>query len=404
MEEVSGIFAGVDTHKDVHVLCVLDPLGRKIFEESFTADRSGYDALAQALGDPKKCAVVAIEGTASYGSGLTKRLTELGFKVVEVLRPKRDKRRRGENKNDFADAERAARDAMANKSTSTPKSQSGWVEAVRFLLAARRTCIKTSTACANSAQALLESAPEPIRETYRRLKTTHLMTNLAEVEVTTHDALTASVLSSLQILSLTWIDAKRRAQQAEAAIEALIREHAPALLDMYGCGAISAAELAVCAGDNPERLKSEASFAALCGVSPVEASSGKIKRYRLNRGGNRQANCALHRIALSRLKGDERTKAYAKRRACGQKTLRDITRCLKRYLAREVYHALLHPFEVRKKKGPALREMRLALGLTQTAVAKLLEVPSARISEIERCARNLPDLEQRYGELLRSMA
>lgn len=404
MEEVSGIFAGVDTHKDVHVLCVLDPLGRKIFEESFTADRSGYDALAQALGDPKKCAVVAIEGTASYGSGLTKRLTELGFKVVEVLRPKRDKRRRGENKNDFADAERAARDAMANKSTSTPKSQSGWVEAVRFLLAARRTCIKTSTACANSAQALLESAPESIRETYRLLKTTHLMTCLAEVEVTTHDALTASALSSLKILSLTWIDAKRRAQQAEEAIETLIREHAPALLDMYGCGAISAAELAVCAGDNPERLKSEASFAALCGVSPVEASSGKIKRYRLNRGGNRQANCALHRIALSRLKGDERTIAYAKRRACDQKTPRDITRCLKRYLAREVYHALLHPFEVRKKQGPALRETRLTLGLTQTAVAKLLEVPSARISEIERCARNLPDLEQRYGELLRSMA
>lgn len=404
MEGIQGVFAGIDTHKDMHVLCVLDPLGRKILEGSFAADGPGYDALAQALGDPKKCAVVGIEGTASYGSGLTKRLTELGFRVVEVLRPKRDRRRRGENKNDFADAERAARDAMANKSISTPKSQSGWVEAVRYLLAARRVLVKSSTACANSAQALLDSTPESIRETYRGLGVGKLMARFAVEEISSSDPLEASIQQSLHALALTWISTKKHAKQAEDAIEALIREHAPALLDIYGCGTISAAQLAVCAGDNPERLKSEASFAALCGVSPVEASSGKTKRHRLNRGGNRQANCALHRIALCRKQGDERTIAYAEKRAADQKSDREITRCLKRFIAREVYHALLHPFKVRKKEGPALREVRLALGLTQAHVAKLLEVPSARISEIERCARNIPDLEWRYGELLRSMA
>lgn len=404
MEATGKVYAGVDTHKDVHVLCVLDPSGRKVFEGGFAADGPGYDALAEAIGDPGKCAAVGIEGTASYGSGLTRRLAGLGFPVVEVLRPKRGRRRRGEGKGDSADAERAARDAMAGWGASTPKSQDGWVEAARFLLAARRVPVKTSTACANSARALLDSAPESIRGAYRRLGTAQLMARLAEAEAAADDAPEASALASLQMLSLTWADAKRRAGQAEEAIGALVREHAPALLDMYGCGAISAAELAVAAGDNPERLKSEASFAALCGASPVEASSGKVVRHRLNRGGNRRANCALHRIALCRLKGDGRTVAYAERRAAEQKSPREIARCLKRFIAREAYRALLHPLEVRKREGPALREARLALGLTQAAAAKLLGVPSARISEVERCARNMPDLERRYGELLRSMA
>ena len=163
MSDVVPVVAGVDTHKDVHVLCVLDGLGRQVFTGSFQANEDGYNKIAAAIGDPKDCIVVGIEGTASYGAGLARRLTELGFEVVEVLRPKRDKRRRGTNKNDIKDAERAARDAIAGNGTSIPKTQDGWVEAVRFQLIARRLAVKTSTSAINTVKSLINTAPEHIR-------------------------------------------------------------------------------------------------------------------------------------------------------------------------------------------------------------------------------------------------
>lgn len=174
---------------------------------------------------------------------------------------------------------------------------------------------------------------------------------------------------------------------------------------MTGSGGLTAAILAVAAGDNPEKMRSEAAFAALCGASPVEASSGKVRRHRLNQGGNRQANYALGCIASSRMRYDARTRAYVERRTAEGKSKREIKRCLKRYIAREAYRALLHPRDgAPEGRGGELRGIRLALGMTQSEAGASLGVPSARISEIERCARRLPELEAAYEGLLEKMA
>ena len=196
--EGETVIAGVDTHKDVHVLCLLDGLGRKIRSGSFGADPEGYDRLAEAIGDPGSCMVVGVEGTASYGAGLTRRLVELGYNVVEVLRPKRDKARPGEGKSDPLDAERAARKAASGKGCSVPKSQDGWVEAVRQLYVARRLAVATSTSCVACAKSMLTTAPGALRERFRgRERPKDLMPLLARGRKA-GDALEESVLASLR--------------------------------------------------------------------------------------------------------------------------------------------------------------------------------------------------------------
>lgn len=194
--EGETVIAGVDTHKDVHVLCLLDGLGRKIWSGSFGADPEGYDRLAEAIGDPGSCMVVGVEGTASYGAGLTRRLVELGYNVVEVLRPKRDKVRPGEGKSDPLDAERAARKAASGRGCSVPKSQDGWVEAVRQLYVARRLAVATSTSCVACAKSMLTTAPSALRERFRgRERPKDLMPLLARGRKA-GDALEESVLAS----------------------------------------------------------------------------------------------------------------------------------------------------------------------------------------------------------------
>lgn len=398
-----GVFAGVDAHKDDHALCVLDALGRKVSEGSFPADEAGYDALARAIGEPSGCAAVGVEGTASYGAGLARRLLELGYPVVEVLRPKRGRRRRGEGKSDPADAERAARDAAAGKGTSVPKSQDGWVEAVRFLTAAREIAVRTSTACMNCAKGLVVTAPEPVRAGLSGMGGAAMMAELAR-ERAGSGLVEDALLASLRTLALTWAEAKGRAAGLKDAIAALVRENAPALLGMRGCGPVCAARLAIAAGDNPERLRGEASFAALCGASPVEASSGKTVRHRLNRGGDRQANRALSDIAKSRMQHDGRTIAYVAKRTAEGKTKREIKRCLKRYIAREAYHALRDPKAASGPDGTALREARLSLGLTQAQAASMLKVWNSQISRIERGAGGSADLVESYRSCLERLA
>ena len=312
--EGETVIAGVDTHKDVHVLCLLDGLGRKIWSGSFRADPEGYDRLAEAIGDPGGCLVVGVEGTASYGAGLTRRLVELGYNVVEVLRPKRDKARPGEGKSDPLDAERAARKAASGRGCSVPKSQDGWVEAVRQLYVARRLAVATSTSCVACAKSMLTTAPGALRERFRgRERPKDLMPLLARGRKA-GDALEESVLASLRSVAAVWKEARSQVESCDERIRALLEANAPALLGVEGCGTTTAAALVVAAGDNPGRLKGEAAFSMLCGVSPIPASSGKTERHRLNRGGNRQANWALYEIAIKRMAYDERTKRYVARR------------------------------------------------------------------------------------------
>ena len=355
--DASFVAAGVDIHKDVHALCVIDALGRKIREGAFPATAAGYRDLADAIGAPGKCLVVGIEGTCSFGAGLTAHLAGSGFNVVEALRPKRDKRRKGASKNDFVDAERAARMAIAGDGTSIPKSRDGWAEAARPALRAREILVRTQTQVTNAVKALLNTAPEPVRGKYAKLSGKKLMAALGRRKPATGDAIRDSPMLSLSTLAATWIDAESKASELEALVEAIVRENAPAVLEIAGCGALSAAELGLAAGDNPGRMRSEASFAMLCGASPIEASSGKTVRHRLNRGGNRRANRALHSIVISRMRGDARTCEYIAKRVSEGKSKREAMRCLKRYVAREAYRALMSPTATRHAAGPLQSEI-----------------------------------------------
>lgn len=404
MQDVaSTVYAGVDTHKDKHVLCLLDGLGRKTFVGEFPADAAGYDALAEAIGGPARCAVVGVEGTASFGAGLTARLQGLGYDVVEVLRPKRDKRRRGTDKNDAVDAELAARRAAAGDGTSVPKSRDGWAEAARALSRAREIAVRITTEASNAAKSLVNTAPEPIRAKYSGMGTKGMMRSLSRKRKAAGDVVADALMSSLRAIARTWREQDARASELEGQIAELVRANAPALLEVDGCGPLAAAELAIAAGDNPGRMRSEAAFASLCGACPVEASSGKVVRHRLNRGGNRRANHALHVIVLSRMRHDERTKAYVEKRTRDGKSKREIIRCLKRYVAREVYRALLNPLGSTHAPGGRLRESRLVMGMTQREVAERLDSESIRISEIEREARKHFELRDRYESLLREL-
>ena len=401
MEKQKVVVAGVDTHKDIHVLCVLDDLGQKINEGSFKADVNGYAELARAIGSPDSCIAVGVEGTSSYGAGLTAHLIALGFTVYEVLRPKRDKRRIGTDKNDSVDAERAARNVLAGNELSIPKSQDGWVGSLRFLWASRKTAIQASTSAMNAVKGLLASAPESIRLQFPEGNPHEMMSTLSRTR-SRDDIVEDGAIAGLRSLARLWLEAKQQAESLSIRIRTLLEEHAPALLGVYGCGTSSAAALAVAAGDNPERMQNEASFAALCGVSPIEASSGKTIRHRLNRGGNRQANCALYRIAVVRMRYDEKTKAYVQKRLQCGKSIKEIIRCLKRYIAREIYHTLLNPMNS-TVQCKAFSLTRKYLGLSQAEIAISLNVSAATISNIERGVYRNNDLEERYSKLLNGL-
>ena len=394
------VIAGIDTHKDSHVLCLLDGLGRKILSDSFPANETGYQRLADTIGNPENCIVVGMEGTASFGAGLNAYLAAMDYKVVEVLRPKRDKRIKGKGKSDAIDAEIAARNAASGYGTSVPKSHNNWVEGIRVLMVARNLNVQTATKTTNTVKSLIITAPEDMRAKYGKLNAKALMSRLSRSHSRAEDTASDCLMSALQTLARTWLELEKRSCELLERIESILGKNAPALLELPGCGAVNAADLIIAAGGNPERLHSESAFASFCGVSPIEASSGQVTRHRLNRGGNRAANRALHMIVVSRMRSDPRTAAYIERRTSEGKAKREIMRCLKRYVAREVYSALLHPQDTKYPKGAELADARILLGISQKEIAGRLGVSNARISEIERGKRLHSELRQRYQQFL----
>ena len=348
-EDVAEVVLGVDTHLDFHVAVVLDPLGRRLGESKIPTTVRGYRNLlswAEGFG-PVRCA--GVEGTGSYGAGLARHLKAAGIAVVEVERPKRRHLRR-KGKSDPIDAEAAARAVLAGQGAGVPKSGDGRVEMIRTLRSARRSAVKARAQAANLLKAMLVIAPEALRRRLRDLPTKELVAVVGrfrlcgepdDVEAATKFAL-RSVARRYQVLS-------EEIAGLDAQLERLVAQVSPELVTLPGVGTHHAATLLVLAGDNPERLKSEASFASLCGVSPIEASSGKVVRHRLNRGGNRDANRALHMICVVRMGSDRRTKSYLARRLVEGKSKWEIMRCLKRYIAREVYRVLLSSVVVRTK-------------------------------------------------------
>ncbi|MFJ2008734.1 IS110 family RNA-guided transposase [Streptomyces chartreusis] len=333
------IVFGVDTHKDCHVVVVLSMLGALLGSRSFATTAAGHRNLLAWVETLGRVNRAGVDGTGSYGAGLARSLRAAGVQVVEVNRPNRAMRRR-RGKSDTVDAEAAARAVLGGEATVVPKRGDGPVEAVRVLKIAKDSAVKARVQAINQLRAVLVNAEPAMREPLEKLALPQLVAHCAALHHDGPDPAEAAVADTLGRLS-------RRIQFLEAEIgdarrqmTVLVQRTAPDLLQVNGIGADSAAALVIAVGDNPERLRSEGSFAALCGTSPVEASSGKTRRRRLNRGGNRQANAALFRAVLSRMRWEPATQKYVQRRTADGLSKREIIRCLKRYLARTIYKIL----------------------------------------------------------------
>jgi len=334
----SPVVGGVDTHKDLHVAAVVDHLDRLLGVESFPTTRQGYRQMLswmQSFGELER---IGIECSGSYGAGLLRYMQAAGVAVLDVTAPDRhDRRRRG--KNDDFDAESAAHAAYAERRTVTPRSRDGMVESLRVLRVCRKTAIQARRIALQMIQTTIVCAPDKLRDPLRRMTRMQLIRTLAasRPNLSAYREVEEAYRISLKSLARRYLDLHDEIADLDKMIEAIVKDLAPELLERTAIGLNSAAQLLLTAGDNPDRLKSEASFAALCGVSPVPASSGKTIRHRLNRGGDRAANSALHIIAIGRLRLDPPTQAYiAKRVAAGNSKL-EALRCLKRYIAREVF-------------------------------------------------------------------
>ncbi len=337
--EVEPVVIGVDTHRDVHVAVALDHLGRKLDWMEVPTTPAGYDELltwAQSLGEVQ---VWGVEGTGCFGAGLARFLVGEDQLVIEVIRPNRQKRRL-KGKSDPIDAEAAARAVLSGEASGAPKAGDDLVEMIRVLRVARASAMKARTQAVNVLRAMVITAPPELRQRLRDLSTVTLIRYAARLRPGNERSVVAHTKLALRSAAQRCEALDSELAVLDARLDELTAEAAPELLDHYGVGPDTAAALLVAAGDNPERLHSEAAFAMLCGVSPVPASSGQTNRHRLNRGGDRQANAALYRIVLVRMRWEQRTQHYVERRTKEGKTKKETIRCLKRYVAREVYAVL----------------------------------------------------------------
>ena len=391
------LVGGADTHADTVHIAAITTLGREIDDREFPTTAAGYQAAVAFLTSHGPINQVGIEGTSSYGAGLARAVTKAGLQVIEVNRPNRADRRR-QGKSDPLDAYQAARAVLSGRATSDPKDQS--TEAIRSLHNTRRSAVKASTAATNQITAMLITAPEPIRAKYRALKGQPLIKALARCRTTVADPVDAAVLTALKALAHRHQFLTTQAQELSTLIDGLVTTANPALRAAFGVGPDTAAQLLITAGANPDRLRSEASFAALCGVSPVPASSGKTTRHRLSRGGDRHANNALYRIAMSRMAHEPRTKQYVARHIAAGRSTKEILRMLKRAIAREIHRLLTH--QVALPEYADLRPARQAKNITVTAAAKAFNMWPAAISRIELGQRRDDDLANRYRTWLQA--
>ncbi|MCT2292038.1 MULTISPECIES: IS110 family transposase [Janibacter] len=391
----SGLVAGVDTHKNTHHVAILDLVGRPVADREFRADGRGYAQVIAFLHEHGDVARVGVEGTGSYGAGLVRALNAAGLTVIEVARQDRQTRRR-RGKSDPLDAHQAAVAVLAGTDTAIPKSGDGAVESMRILLAERRSAAKARAQVMNQIHALLITAPELVRQAFRHLSGQRLVNTLAKTRPGTIPSPDPDVVArqTLRRFALRYLTMQAEIDLIEQQLDFLARQVNPTLLSLSGVGPVTAATLLVAAGDNPERLGTRASFAALAGVAPIPASSGQRTRHRLSRGGNRHANAALHRIVLLRMRHREpRTTVYFERRRAEQLTDRDIMRCLKRHVANEVYAALLNPAKDHPA-GHELRARRQAIGTPISVLAQSLGVPYQRLRRLEIGTRADPELER----------
>jgi len=341
VEAARGVTGGVDTHLDVNVAAAIDPVGGLFGTEAFPTTPHGYQALLSWLRSFGEVTKVGIEGTGSYGAGLSRYLRTEGVAVIEVNRPNREERRRS-GKSDPLDAVEAARAALGGKARSIAKSKDGAVEGIRALVVAKRSARVARTAAVVQMRHLIVTAPDQLRSRLRNLTMHALVTEAARLRPAGRgDVVLTATKASLCSLARRVQSLDDELVELDARIEALLLQHCPELLARFGVGPDTAAALVVCAGDNPERLHSEPAWAHLCGVAPVPAGSGKTSgRVRVDYAGDRQANAALWRIVMVRIAHHPETKAYFARKVEEGRSKHEIIRLLKRYVAREVYRYL----------------------------------------------------------------
>ena len=340
--EVMGavqVVIGVDTHQDEHVAVAIDQQGVRLAQRSAPATSYGYGQLerwSRKLGEVR---AFGVEGTGSYGAGFARFLIARGFTVVEVNRPDRSTRYR-KGKSDPTDAEMAARAVLAGVANATPKSGEGEIEMIRMLKSTKDSAVKARTQAINQMKALVVTAPAGLRETLDGLTASALTARCRSFRPGRLEDPTAAAKYTLRSLACRYLQLDKDIRSLQAELDRLTRMAAPAVVSIFGVGPDTAAALVISAGSNPERIHSEAAFASLCGLSTIPASSGKTNRHRLNRGGDQQANAALYRIVLVRLCHDLGTREYMERRTGEGMSKTEVIRCLKRYVAREVFSAL----------------------------------------------------------------
>jgi transposase len=383
------VLGGVDPHADTIQVAVVTAVGKVVGDAEFPADAAGYARAVGFLTAEGIVDRVGVEGAASYGAGITRAMTAAGIAVVEVERPTRSARRRA-GKSDRLDAYHAARAVLAERSSPVKDPA---IDGLRALHLARRSAVKARTAAGNQMKAIVVMAHEPVRARFRDLDTDALVAALLRCRgMAGADPIVADTVAALKMLAGRHRDLGRQIDELTARIDPIVTAANPALRAAVGVGPQVAAQLLITAGLNPDRLHSEASFAALCGVAPVPASSGKTRRYRLSRGGDRQANNAVHRIALNRMSHHRPTIAYLHRHP--QRSNKEILRMLKRAICREIYRLLTQPSPV--PVWHDLRPARKAKGMTLTAVAQHFGVWPATISNLERGLRRNDELTDTY--------
>ena len=331
------IIIGIDTHKEAHAAVAINGLGARLGAMTLLVSSRGYhemESWAQSLGPVR---AFGIEGTGSYGAGLARFLQQRGHNVIEVNRPNRQIRHQ-HGKNDPLDAENAARAVLSGQARAAPKSGTSSVEMIRHLKVARDTAVKSRTQAMVTLKTIIVNAPAALRESLDGLtgKMT-LIRHLAALRPGAMTSPTASAKATLRALARRWLMLDAEIKSHDADLDDLTTACAPTLKEAHGMSTGTAAEMLILVGDNPERIRSEAAFAKLCGACPIPASSGKTSRHRLNRGGHRQANAALYRVVIIRMRSHPPTLDYVRRRTAEGKGKMEIIRCLKRFVAREIF-------------------------------------------------------------------
>lgn len=401
-KEPSNVIVGIDTHSDTQHVAIISDYGKPLADQEFLAAGSGYRKILEFISSFGTTLAVGVEGTGSYGAELARVLREAGLTVLEVNRPNRAQRRL-KGKSDPLDSYQAAQSVLAQRGISNPKDKDGPVECLRIIRTERSSAMKARTIAVKQIKGLLISAPDALRAKYRALTTPTLIAALQRTRPSGHIADPEYTTQlALKTLATRYLALTEEIAAADNALQEILDSYAPLLCDLTGVGPEVASQLLVTVGDNRNRIGNEARFAALVGVAPIPASSGKTTRHRLSRGGDRGANRALHQVVLVRMSSCPRTQDYVRSRTAEGKTKREIMRCLKRYIAREIYRQIFNP--VPAPSITDLRQKRKQLGFTiNTAAGHLSQWPSV-LSRLERGLIRNDTLATNYRQWLDEQA